>query len=54
MFSEFLANFYQAWEFPERHIPISVRPAYDEGVGEYLRVEFDQMWLHVKSPTVWF
>jgi hypothetical protein len=53
-FAEFLANFYRAWEFPEKHIPISVKPAYDEGAGEYLRVEFNEMWLHVKSPTVWF
>lgn len=54
MFAEFLTNFYQAWEFPEKHIPIAVKPDFDEGAGKYLRVEFDMMWLHVKSPTTWF
>ena len=54
IFAEFLLNFYRAWEFPERYIPLAVRKDCDEEAGEYLRVEFDSIWLHVKSPTVWY
>lgn len=55
LFQSFLSNFYNRWEFPERHIPISVRFENSKKDGNYLRVEFESGdWLHVKSSSIWY
>ena len=53
LFDKFLNNFYQVWEFPEKHCPVKIRYVADK--TPYLRVDFaDDEWLHILSPTVWF
>lgn len=55
LFSRFLKNFYERWEFPEEHLPISVRKDWDKANGHFLRVCFhNNRWLHVKDTTTWY
>ncbi|AFM40400.1 hypothetical protein Desaci_1377 [Desulfosporosinus acidiphilus SJ4] len=55
LFTAFLDRFYRGWEFPEEHCPVNVAATWDEGSGNYLRVDFkDGMWLHVKDPRTWY
>lgn len=53
LFTAFLKNFYDRWEFPEKHQPKKVRYVNDK--MPYLRVDCsDGLWFHVLSPTRWF
>lgn len=53
--AQFLTNFYAAWEYPEKCIPVQVRVRRDKSNGVYLRVDLiDGSWYHVKSPTIWY
>jgi len=55
LFSEFMENFLNRWEYPENHIPFKVRLKNDKSNGTYLRVDFvDGDWLHVKSASCWY
>ena len=54
IFKEFLGNFYKRWEYPEKHMPEKVKLVKDKADGEYLRVDFATMWLHVKNSTIWY
>jgi len=53
LFEKFLLNFYDAWEYPEKHQPLKVK--YIEDTTAYLRVDFTSGgWLHVLEPTQWY
>ena len=53
LFAEFLRNFYEAWEFPENHLPVRIK--YVANDAPNLRVDFAQGgWLHIISPTLWY
>lgn len=54
LFAAFLENFYKAWEYPEEHMPTKVCFKKDRSNSGYLRVDFKDMWLHVKGPNVWY
>ena len=49
LFTEFLQHFYKAWEYPEDHLPIKV-----EAAKGYLKVTFNDMWLHVLNASTWY
>lgn len=53
LFTAFLKNFYDRWEFPEKHQPKKVR--YIKDKIPYLRMDCeDGIWFHILSPTRWF
>lgn len=53
LFKKFLRNFYGAWEYPEKHLPIKIK--YVPGKIAYLRVDFEKgEWLHIITPWQWF
>lgn len=54
LLSEFLKNFYKAWDYPEDHLPTKVTFKKDKVEGAYLRVDFNGEWYHVKSPNTWY
>lgn len=54
LFKEFLNNFYKSWEHPEKHVPLKVKLIRDKANGQYLRVDFTTMWLHVINSTTWY
>jgi hypothetical protein len=55
LFRQFIVNFYNAWEFPERHVPIKVALKRDKFNGTYIRVDFKSGdWYHVKGPYTWY
>lgn len=58
LFRDFLKNFYNAWEDPDRYEPISVSFKKDKANGAYLKFEYKvdgrRAWLHVKGPRTWY
>lgn len=55
LFAQFLSNFYSAWDYPEKHIPVQVKLKSDKANGRYLRVDLiNGDWYHVKNPSTWY
>lgn len=53
IFKELLKNYYAVWEFPEDHEIIKVSISKEEG-KDFIRVDCENEWFHVKSPHSWY
>jgi hypothetical protein len=51
IFEAFLKRYYKYWEYPENHMPIKVVYMSKE---KYLKVLFNDTWLHVVDAYTWY
>lgn len=49
LFEAFLSKYYKGYEYPEDHQPIGVKTE-----NGYLKVTFENYWLHVKDQNTWY
>lgn len=54
MFKQFLRAYMSQWSDQESHWPIKVSAKHDRSNGHYLRVDFPNMWLHVRNAYIWY